>query len=92
MSYDTFKKPCSPVCLGASSGGIARFEFGKCLQIGYRVGISILLKPKGLEGAQNLTPAPQDKVPDRPLVVVAPPVVVPARWWLRRVCVRTAMT
>ena len=51
---------------GRHRTGIARFEFGKCLQIGCRIGILILLKPERLEGAQSFSPAPQDKVPDRP--------------------------
>ena len=45
--------------------GVACFQFGKCLQITLCRGIFVLVDPKGLEGAQGLRPAPQQKVPHR---------------------------
>src|SRR6202034_188489 len=53
-------------CKSRHRTGIARFEFGKGLEIGLRRSILILFPPKRLEGAQRLGPAAQDKISHRP--------------------------
>src|SRR5450830_1883122 len=52
-------------CECRDCAGVARFQFGKCLQKTLCRGIFVLFRPQRLEGAEGLRPAPQQKVPHR---------------------------
>src|SRR5674476_527040 len=52
-------------CECRDCAGVARFQFGKGLQITLCRGIIALFRRQRFEGAQGLRPAPQQKVPHR---------------------------
>ena len=52
-------------CKCRDCAGIARFQFGKCLQITLCRGIFVLFRPQRLEGTKGFRSAPQQKVSHR---------------------------
>src|SRR5215467_6776115 len=50
---------------GGDGAGIARFQFGKCLEITLCRSVFVLFRPQRLEGANGFRAAPQQKVPHR---------------------------